>query len=227
MNIAIILSGGSGSRLGSQIPKQYLCVNDMPIIKYCIDTLFSLIEIDAVHIVANEQWHNTVSTCIAEEYKAKFRGFSKPGINRQMSIYNALLDIEEYADYNDKIIIHDAARPFVKKNTIVELLNALDEYDGAIPVLPMKDTCYIVENNHIASLIDRNSLKAGQAPEGFTFGKYIAANRVLINDKINEINGSSEVAFLAGMNIKCINGDEGNIKITTKEDLIRWQNESI
>lgn len=227
MNIAIILSGGTGNRIGTDIPKQYLEVKGKAVIKYCIDTIFSCNKIDCVQIVANEQWHEMISSCINSDYIEKFKGFSKPGDNRQLSIYNALCDIEKYADSSDKVIIHDAARPFVKESTIVELLKALDECDGSIPVLPMKDTVYLTNDGKIDSLLDRRAVKAGQAPEGFIFGKYIDANRALIPDKVMSINGSTEVAFLAGMSVKCIDGDEGNYKITTKDDLIRWQNESL
>lgn len=227
MNIAIILSGGLGNRIGTDVPKQYLKVKEQYVIKYCMDTIFSCEEIDCVHIVADMKWYSIIEACINKDYRNKFMGFSRPGNNRQMSIYNALCDIEKYAECADKIIIHDAARPFVKTDTIVNLIDALDEYDGAIPVLPMKDTVYMVDNAEIASLLSRDSVKAGQAPEGFLFGKYIDANRKLIPDDIMKINGSTEVAFLSGMSIKCIDGDENNYKITTKEDLIRWQNESV
>jgi len=227
MNIAIILSGGTGNRVGIEVPKQYLNVNGQAVIKYCMDTIFSCNDIDFVHVVADKKWYDVILESINPYYKDKFKGFSLPGYNRQLSIFNALCDIEKYASLEDKLIIHDAARPFVKKDTITELLNALNDFDGAIPVLPMKDTVYLVGDGRIESLLNRDSVKAGQAPEGFLFGKYIEANRKLIPDKINYINGSSEVAFLAGMSVKCIDGDEGNYKITTKEDLTRWQNESI
>lgn len=227
MNIAIILSGGTGNRIGTDVPKQYLSVKGNPVIKYCMDTIFSCEEIDCVQIVAHEEWHSFILECLDQTAKVKFKGFSLPGENRQLSIYNALCDVEKYADVSDKIIIHDAARPFVKERKVSELLETLTEYDGAIPVLPMKDTVYLIKDGKIDSLLERKSVKAGQAPEGFIFGKYIDANRALLPDKIKEINGSTEVAYLAGMSVKCIDGDEKNYKITTNEDLARWQNEGI
>lgn len=227
MNIAIILSGGTGSRIGADIPKQYLEMNGKPVIKYCMDTIISCKEIDLVQVVADEQWMDLISDCIEPGYKNKLSGYSMPGDNRQLSIYNALCDLEGKVESSARILIHDAARPFVKKHTIIELLSALDESDGAIPVLPMKDTVYIAKDGKIDSLLDRSTVKAGQAPEAFVFDKYIEANRLLLPDRIRSINGSTEVAYLAGMSIKCIEGDEGNYKITTKDDLIRWQNESL
>lgn len=227
MNIAIILSGGTGSRMSENIPKQYLPVKGKLVIEYCMNTLFSCDEIDCVQIVAADQWQSTIGTVVPADYRGKFRGFSEPGETRQLSIYNALQDIKKYANADDNVIIHDAARPFVKKDMICSLLDALTEAEGSIPVLPMKDTVYMVEEDRITGLLERKSVFAGQAPEAFRFGKYLNANEVLLPDKIMTINGSSEVAYLAGMMIKCIPGDENNYKITTRDDLRRWENESL
>lgn len=227
MNIAIILSGGTGSRMSENIPKQYLPVKGKLVIEYCMNTLFSCDRIDYVQIVAADEWQSSIDTVIPSGYKGKFRGFSRPGETRQLSIYNALQDIKKYGNADANVIIHDAARPFVKTETIYALLDALSDAEGSIPVLPMKDTVYMVEEDRITSLLERKSIFAGQAPEAFKFGKYLTANETLIPDKIKMINGSSEVAYLAGMNIKCIPGDENNYKITTRDDLRRWENESL
>lgn len=227
MNIAIILSGGTGNRMGENIPKQYLPVKGKLVIEYCMNTLFSCDRIDYIQIVAADEWQSSIDTVIPLEYKGKFMGFSQPGESRQLSIYNALQDIKKYGNADANVIIHDAARPFVKTETIYALLDALSDAEGSIPVLPMKDTVYMVEEDRITSLLERKSIFAGQAPEAFKFGKYLTANEALIPDKIKMINGSSEVAYLAGMIIKCIPGDENNYKITTRDDLRRWENESL
>lgn len=227
MNIAIVLSGGTGSRMGLDIPKQYLKVCDKPVIKYSMDTILGCEKIDAVHVVADASWQELIKDCVEAEYMDKFKGFSVPGENRQLSIYNALRDISEYADEKDRVIVHDAARPFLKEQTLVDLISALDDFDGAIPVLPMKDTVYLSKDGHIESLLERSAVVAGQAPESFLFGKYLAANEALLPEKIKHINGSTEPAYLYGMSIKCIPGDEGNYKITTIDDLKRWQGEGV
>ena len=88
----------------------------------------------------------------------------------------------------------------------------------------MKDTVYQSRDGKaISSLLDRNSIFAGQAPEVFLLGKYYEANRRLFPEKILEIKGSTEPAIMAGMDIVMIPGDEGNFKITTREDLERFR----
>ena len=98
-------------------------------------------------------------------------------------------------------------------------------HDGIMPVLTMKDTVYLSEDgNRVTSLLDRERIFAGQAPEVFRLGVYFDANKVLIPDKILSIKGSTEPAVMAGLDIVMIAGDEGNFKITTKEDLDRFTN---
>ena len=87
----------------------------------------------------------------------------------------------------------------------------------------MKDTVYLGDGRQITSLLEREKVYAGQAPEAFVLGKYYEANKSLIPDKIEQINGSTEPAILAGMDIAMIPGDEGNFKITTQADLERFR----
>lgn len=231
MNIALILSGGTGTRMGTDIPKQYIEVYGKPLISYCIECISKHPMIDAIQIVAEEEWRELISEIIEQlaktkdtEISSKFKGFSKPGANRQLSIYNGLEAIKTYADDNDYVFIHDAARPMLSAKQITDCLNAADGHDGVLPVLPMKDTVYSsTDGKTITSLLNRKEIYAGQAPEVFQLGKYHEANRKLLPDEILRINGSTEPAILAGMDIAMIPGNENNFKITTRSDLDRFE----
>jgi 2-C-methyl-D-erythritol 4-phosphate cytidylyltransferase len=225
MNVAIILAGGTGTRAGLEVPKQYYEVNGKPVISYCLHTFLVHEEIDAVQIVADRMWHGYIMQHLfALPCNEKFRGFSAPGENRQLSVYHALADIRRYALDNDFVIIHDAARPCVMAVQIKDCLKAAKGHDGALPVLQMKDTVYLSgDGKAVSSLLDRGKVFAGQAPEVFLLGKYYEANRALLPDKILKINGSAEPAVMAGMDIAMIPGDEGNFKITTVADLKRFR----
>ena len=96
MNIALILAGGSGSRFGGDIPKQYLEVGGKPVIAYCLRTFSQHEQIDKIQIVADEQWHAFIEKCTLQEGCTGLQGFSAPGENRQLSIWNGLQDILEY-----------------------------------------------------------------------------------------------------------------------------------
>lgn len=226
MNIALILSGGTGSRLGADIPKQYLEVKKRPVITWSMERLFLHEQIDAVQIVADVSWHSRIEGWIASyDKKVKFRGFSLPGDNRQLSILNGLTDISRYAVETDYVLIHDAARPCLSEKQVADCLSAAEGNDGVVPVLPMKDTVYLsVDKKKITSLLTRSEVFAGQAPEVFVLGKYLKANRDLLPDRILSIQGSTEPAVLAGMDMVMTAGDEQNFKITTKADLERFRN---
>ena len=194
MNTALILSGGVGSRLGADIPKQYIKVGGRMILSYCVEQLSMHPQIDAIQIVA------------------------------QLSIWNGLRDIFTYAKAEDTVLIHDAARPCLSEALITECLGALEGHDGVLPVLPMKDTVYLSrDGKSVSSLLNRQEIFAGQAPELFVLGKYYESNERLLPQKILKVNGSTEPAILAGMDIAMIPGDENNYKITTGTDLKRFR----
>lgn len=222
MNIALILAGGTGTRLGSDIPKQYITVNGKMIIFHCLEIFGEHPQIDALQIVAHPDWREKIYDQMPGKTLHKFKGFSAPGSSRQESIYHGLQDIVQYAEQTDTVIIHDAARPQVTMSLLTACVDACREHDGALPVLPMKDTVYLGDGSRISSLLEREKIYAGQAPEAFLLGKYYEANRRLIPDKIGRINGSTEPAVMAGMDIAMIPGDEGNFKITTQADLERF-----
>ena len=221
MNAAIILSGGSGARMGTDIPKQYLEVSGKPVIAYCIDTFEESPDIDKILIVCADEYRDLIRSLIHDE--EKFAGFSEPGKTRQLSILSGLSVLKDMLGDEDSVIIHDAARPLVTGETIHMIVSALEVSDAVLPVLPMKDTVYEVENGKVVSNLDRSRIAAGQAPEGFKFGAYLKANEVLLPDAIMDISGSMQVAVMAGMDIKTIPGDENNFKITTPADLTRFE----
>lgn len=224
MNYAIILSGGSGTRLGSAIPKQYLTVKNRPIISYCLKTFANHPDIGGMIVVAAREWQGLI-----KEEMSKISGmsiiFAEPGETRQLSIFNGLKAIKDYDD-NDWIIIHDAARPLVSYKLISDCLNSRDgNYDGSMPVVPVKDTIYqSVDMESITGLLDRNTLFAGQAPEAFNLHKYLDAHKNMPTAELLKINGSSEIAYKMGLKIKLVPGDPRNLKITDSSDLERFIN---
>lgn len=226
MNIALILSGGIGTRIGADIPKQYIEVNNQMIITYCLRTICEHPMIDAVYVVAEEEWQASIMEDINKfgiDGK-KIGGFAQPGSNRQLSIYNGLKKIKENYNEDCAVLIHDAARPLLSSQLITSCINALAGHDGVLPVLPMKDTVYLSnDGSSVSQLLDRSHIYAGQAPEIFYLNKYLKANERLLPEAILGINGSTEPAVMAKMDVVMIPGDEKNVKITSREDLEKFQ----
>ena len=221
MNIAIILSGGVGSRLNKDKPKQYIKVGGKPVIGYCVETFCNDPRIDEVVICLADEWRDFVQEALKDVLASKPVLYSAPGRTRQFTIYNALEKLKAAgAADDDRVIIHDAARPLVTQELIDACLDENRICDGVLPVIPMKDTIYMShDGKNIDALLDRNTLFAGQAPESFIFGKYLQAHRDMPEERLEKINGSTEIAQMAGMNIHLIEGDSMNMKITTPEDL--------
>ena len=225
MNIAIILSGGVGSRMGLNLPKQYVMVNGQPVISYCLKTFLENELTDAIVIGVADEWREFVEENVANLNPHKPIYYAQPGETRQYSIYNALKVVKEngYKD-DDVVLIHDAARPLVSHELINRCYNGCKEADGVMPVIPVKDTTYLSEDGkHIQSLLNRSLLWGGQAPEAFRFGKYLKVHDDMPREELLKINGSTEIAFKAGLDCQMVEGDSMNFKITTPEDLSNFE----
>ena len=239
MNYAISLSGGTGTRTGADIPKQYVCVNGHMMVTYALKPVFDSDHVDKVYVVCADEWREEM----IEDIEAagldikKIAGFALPGDTRQLSILNGLKCIMEETESDrvdgvnrqgsrDTVLIHDAARPFLTADLLDRCYKALDAdegTDGVMPVLPMKDTVYLSEDGkNISGLIDRSTLFAGQAPELFRLEPYYEANLRLLPDEILKINGASEPAVMVRMKITMIPGDEKNMKVTSPGDLEKF-----
>lgn len=230
MNIALVLSGGTGSRLGTKVPKQYLACGGRMMITRCLETVFSHPALNAVQIVAAEAWRDIIEQELEAfvfsqnvSFRKKMLGFSAPGETRQYSILSGLRDIACKAADEDVVMVHDAARPNLSARLISDCLAALDGHDGVMPVLPMKDTVYLSRDGKtVSALLERREVFAGQAPEFFRLGKYLKANESMPRDKMLALNGATEPAILAGMDIALVSGDEANFKVTTAADMERY-----
>ena len=237
MNTALVLSGGVGTRMDTAIPKQYLRVKDKMLITYALEVLLSSAVIDGIWIVADEAWRAAIEEDVRKRDESglvdrKLMGFGAPGASRQESIWNGLQQIrggrgrweKSDTDEKDTVLIHDAARPCLSGELVEACFAALPGHDGVMPVLPMKDTVYFSQKgSRVERLLDRTAIYAGQSPELFLLEKYYHANEALLPDAIREIRGSTEAAIKAGMDVAMIPGEERNFKITTPEDLNRFE----
>jgi 2-C-methyl-D-erythritol 4-phosphate cytidylyltransferase len=225
MNAALILAGGSGERMrGLAVPKQYHPVKGIPLIAYSLRGFQDCAAISRILVVAEKSWRGLIDEWIAREGIAKFFGFADAGETRQESVCAGLLALEDLTDKDDIVLVHDAARPAVTEELILACIAETARRDGATPVLPVRETIYRSEDGRgVSALLDRDKLYIGQTPEGYRFGKYLKAHRSITAAELARIRGSSEIAFRFGLDIGLFPGDERNFKITTNEDLERFE----
>jgi 2-C-methyl-D-erythritol 4-phosphate cytidylyltransferase / 2-C-methyl-D-erythritol 2,4-cyclodiphosphate synthase len=209
--IALVVAAGRGTRLGAPLPKQYLPLAGKPVLRYSLETLASHPGIDAVRVVFNPD--------DAASYEAAARGLDllppvAGGAARQDSVRLGLESLA--AAPPARVLIHDAARPFLDRETIDHVLAALDEAPGAIPALPVKDTVKRGVSGRVAETLDRSALWRAQTPQGFDYAAILAAHRAAQG---SELSDDAAVAERAGLAVRLVAGSEANFKVTTAEDL--------
>ena len=217
-NIAIILLGGTGTRFGDDLPKQFYKVNNKPLIYYTITSFERSPLIDEIVLVANKD-HKALLEEVLSEYKfKKIKHIVEGGITRQESALMGLFSLKDYLDRSDNVLIHDCARPLVDEEIIKELIEALDTHVGATVALPSTDTVTLIDKNNmeIVGTLNREEVYLIQTPQAFKYGAIFDAH-LMYQGK----NVSDDTQLLSGITpIKIIKGNKKLLKITTKEDIL-------
>ena len=210
-NTAIVLGAGSGTRMKSDKNKMLLEIDGKTVIERSVEAFLDIPGIDEIIVTAREQEINEYKSLLKSE-KIKF---VIGGATRQKSVKNAV----EAIDKADFIIIHDGARPFVRKEDIIKTLEEAKEYGAAAVGVFVKDTIKIVNSeNFVVKTPERSTLFAVQTPQIFSFELYKNAL------KYAELRGSDftddcQLIESTGGKVKMVEGDYSNIKITTPEDI--------
>ena len=213
MNYAIIVAGGKGKRFSSKEKKQFYKLGSKTILELTLNKFINHPEIEKIILVIPEEDKNLFTFNHSKLFKIVFAGSE-----RKYSVLNGLKAIEHEVNENDKILIHDGVRPFLSNKLISNLLNELEISDCVVPVIKLEDTIKEVENGIVVKTVNRDKLVRVQTPQGFK-GKLL---RIFFDYAIKDINFTDDASIfeVAGINIRIIEGEKRNIKITTKEDIM-------
>lgn len=215
-NVAIILAGGKGKRMGANISKQFIEINEKPIIYYTIKCFEACKSIDEIILVLPKDEVNYFEKNIMERFDLKISKIVEGGKERQDSVYNALNSIDEC----DIVLIHDGARPFVSQSIIEEGIEKAKEYGAAAPGVMPKDTIKVRDSSGFSiKTLRRDELVAIQTPQCFNFD-IIKKCHQKIKEKNIQVTDDTMVVEMFDNKVYVYDGDYKNIKITTKEDLI-------
>lgn len=171
MVYGIILAGGSGKRVGAEIPKQYIEVNGKPLLYYTLKA-FEESAVDAVSVVADEVHLQFVISEIVDQYGLKkVIRVCEGGKERFDSVHHGLDDLSSEAKGEDVVLIHDGARPFIKPEEIDQLIEETKACGAAIAAMPVKDTIKLADaDGFVAATTVRADTWQIQTPQGFRYG---------------------------------------------------------
>jgi 2-C-methyl-D-erythritol 4-phosphate cytidylyltransferase len=216
--IAIILAGGAGKRMGTSTNKQFLLLDNKPIIVHTLQTFEECRAVDGIYLIVNHKDLTIIQEEVLEPYRFnKVMKLVMGGRLRQDSVRNGLEAIEGPCDI---VVIHDGARPFVTPSFIEKGIYLMEMFDAIIPGIPVKDTVKVIsKEGFVVKTLERDALWSVQTPQTFNFDLIMKAYREGMAKKVYGYDDATFLEFL-GKKVKVIEGSPYNIKITTPEDLI-------
>lgn len=224
MNIAILIAGGSGLRMGQDIPKQFINVFDKPVLIYTLESFQRHDMVDAIEVVCLDGWEKVLWAYARQFNINKLKWVVRGGDTGQESIRNGVYNLEGKCHERDIIIIHDGVRPLVDGSILTDVINTAKEYGNAITSRPVNEQVFWVGENDektTTSFIQREKLRIVATPQAYEFGNLDKRYHEAFEKKVG-IYGSSYANTMMvelGETLHFAAGTERNIKLTTRDNL--------
>lgn len=220
MNISIVLAGGTGSRTGNFVPKQYLTVFDIPIIIYTIKNIEASGLFDAIYVVCSEKWADFVESYTKQYGISHFCGTIKAGTSRFESMFNGALFAAKKHNENDTIFFIDANRPLIPHRVFFDMEKKMEHSECILALEPCYDSMYMADSDKKAVLseINRDTLFKGQAPEATKIKTAVDILTRASNDN-NTAKALSSIMLDYGVMVSSVEGSSKSFKITTADDI--------
>lgn len=224
MNVAIIIAGGVGSRMGQEIPKQFINVGEKPVIVYTLEAFQEHPLVDAIEVVCLAGWEQ-VLRAYARQYKIdKLKRVVKGGASGQESIRNGVYNFEGVLAEDDICIVHDGVRPMLDPEVITDVVRVAKERGNAVTSMPYNEQIFLVDKKDSATTtqyIPRETLRRVSTPQAYRFGlldsKYHEAFEKGVG--IDGSNYTNTMMVQLGVRLNFAVGSDRNIKLTTPENL--------
>lgn len=224
MTVAIIIAGGSGVRMGYEIPKQFISVEGKPVVMHTLGNFEQHPEIDAIEIVCLESWQEEMQRLVRQYGISKVRWIVPGGASAQESIRNGVFHLEGICSPDDVVIIHDGIRPLVEPSVLTDVIAKCREFGNGVTSLPYNEQIFLVDKDRpdtSTAYIPRETLRRVATPQAYTFKTLLWAYRKAFAEKIG-IYGSSYTNTMMvelGVRLYFAAGSDKNIKLTTPDDL--------
>jgi 2-C-methyl-D-erythritol 4-phosphate cytidylyltransferase len=219
-NIALIIAGGSGSRMGQDIPKQFLNVYDKPVLVYTLESFQNHPQIDEIEVVCIDGWHDILRAYARQFNISKLKWIVSGGKTGQESIRNGVFNLEGKISENDNVIIHDGIRPLVSAEIISDCIVKTNELGNATACIPCAEAMIETEDGKSSEgSYPRQKLKRTQTPQGFKLGELLSLHKEAEEKGIENSVASCTLMIELGRKVYFSLGSEKNIKLTTVEDI--------
>ncbi len=222
MNIAIIIAGGVGSRMGHDVPKQFININDKPVLIYTLESFQKHPLIDAIEVVCIDGWHDILRAYAQQYGITKLKWIVSGGATGQESIRNGVYNLEDKCQSNDIIIIHDGIRPLVESEVLTDVIEKTQKYGNGVTSLPYNEQIFVIDDEtSTTKYIPRETLRRVSTPQGYQFKLLDEKYHEAFEKKIG-IYGSSYTNTMMvelGVRLYFAAGSDKNIKLTNKDDL--------
>ena len=218
--VGLLIAGGSGNRMHQDIPKQFLSVNERPVIVYTLEAFENHPEIDAIAVVCIEGWDQVLWAYARQFNITKLKYVVPGGKNGQDSIRNGVFELEKHFAPEDIVLIHDAIRPMVSAEIISDNIRVAREHGNAITVIPCAEAMMQTEDGKVSvGSYPRDRLKRTQTPQAFHIGDICDLHRRALEAGITNSVASCTLMIEMGEQVWFSAGSEKNIKLTTVEDI--------
>ena len=219
-NIGLIIAGGAGNRMHQDIPKQFLTVNEKPVIVYTLEAFQNHPEIDVIAVVCIMGWEQVLWAYAKQFNISKLKYVMQGGKNGQESIRNGVMELEKHFEADDIVLIHDAIRPMVSAEIISDNIRVAKQYGNAITVIPCAEAMMQTEDGIVSvGSYPRDRLKRTQTPQAFHLGEICDLHKRALIAGINNSVASCTLMIEMGEQVYFSSGSEKNIKLTTVEDI--------
>lgn len=222
MNIALIIAGGTGSRMGQDIPKQFINVYDKPVIIYTLENFQKHPMIDEIYVVCIDGWHDILRAYSKQFNISKLKDIFSGGKSAQESIKNGIFNLKEKAKDEDVIIIHDGVRPLVDDSVLSDVIIKCEEYGNAVTSLPYNEQIFkIYDEKSTKEYIPRETLRRVSTPQAFKYSKLLWGYEKAFSENIGIGPNSYTNTMMTdlGETLYFASGSDKNIKLTTKDNL--------
>lgn len=214
----VIVAGGSGSRFGGALPKQFAVLKGRPVLRWSVDAFAGCPELTELVIVSHPDWMDETARTVESSPAFPRIRIVPGGTYRQDSCRIGLQALQ--CDAGQPVLIHDAARPWVSEKLIRLVLSALQAGCAAvIPVLPVRDSLVIIRNNLAIDYADRSTLGHVQTPQGFILETIRAEHNRMGSENSRNYTDDASIMLAAGYPVSIVPGDPQNSKITVLADL--------